>query len=73
MSACGCVYCHHTQPQNSGIERQRPISHSAAWLSGGLCATPPRLEKPRLLEAPLLAAALADVAGKGTQRVTPCL
>lgn len=27
MSACGCVYCHHTQPQNiSGIERQRPIS-----------------------------------------------
>lgn len=41
--------------------------------AGGLCSTPPRLEKPRLLEAPLLAAARADVAGKGTQRVTPCL
>lgn len=31
------------------------------------------LGEPRLMEAPLLAAALADVAGKGTQRVTPCL
>ena len=74
MSVCGCVHCHHTQPQNiSGFEQQGSVSHSATWLSVGLCSTPPDSGKPRLTEAPLLAAALADVAGKETQRVTPSL